>query len=128
LGVSLVVELSFRRGLDEPRLRELQTLARVVNIHCEVPIPLALERFRAREAADRARFREAWMRHRPGFLPLGSAQHYVEQMEQGTFDWSAFEPLDLDLPRLTVDSSDGYTPDLDAIVAFCRRSGDFAHA
>ena len=50
---------------------------------------------------------------------MKSSHTFVAEMEVGTFDWSPFEPLDLDVPRLLVDTTDGYAPDLAAIVAFC---------
>lgn len=34
--LSLIVELSFRRGLDEQRLQPLFARARVVNVHCSL--------------------------------------------------------------------------------------------
>jgi predicted kinase len=120
LGVSVVAELSFRRGLDEPRLRPLQAIARVVNVHCDVPTRLAVERFGARETGPREQFRQTWLRHRPDRRPSPGALHYYEQMKAGDFDWSIFAPLDLDVSRLTVDTTDGYAPSVDAVVAFCR--------
>ena len=41
-------------------------------------------------------------------------------MEAGTFDWVVFEPPDLDVPMLRVDTSHTYAPGLDTIIAFCR--------
>ena len=40
-------------------------------------------------------------------------------MEAGGFDWSAFDPLDLAIPRLFVDTTSDYVPDLAALIAFC---------
>jgi predicted kinase len=37
-GVSLIADLSFRRGLDEAQLLPLSARSRMVNIHCETTI------------------------------------------------------------------------------------------
>lgn len=86
-GVSLVAELSFRRGLDEPNLRPLAKVARLVNIHCDVPMELAQRRFIDRERTERRRFVEALHRHRPGHVSPYDAGHIIDQMERGAFDW-----------------------------------------
>ena len=43
-------------------------------------------------------------------------------MERDTFDWTPFDPLNLDVPRLRVDTTEGYAPNLDQIVAFVRNA------
>lgn len=106
-GVSLVAELSFRRGLDESRLRPLLDSATLVNIHCQTPTMEAQRRFIAREQSRR---------------PVKSAASFIALMEAGDFDWSPFDPLDLAIPRLVVDTTSGYAPDLAAIIAFCLRN------
>jgi hypothetical protein len=103
-GLSLIAELSFRRGLDEPRLRPVGDIATLVNIHCALPTAEAQRRFAARERTRR---------------PVKSAASFIEQMEAGAFDWSPFDPLDLVIPRMIVDTSGDYAPDLASIVAFC---------
>lgn len=119
-GVSLVAELSFRRGLDEPNLLALTNTARLVNVHCDVPIELARRRFIERERTECRRFVEDLRRHRPERASRYDAGHIVDQMERGAFDWGIFDPLDLDVPQLRVDTTGDYTPDLNAIVAFVR--------
>ena len=104
-GVSLIADLSFRRGLDESQLRSRAAHCRLVNIHCEVATATAQRRFLARQ------------QHRPA---TGGASRVATEMVDGSFNWRVFEPLDLPIPRLIVDTSDGYRPDLAAIVAFCR--------
>jgi predicted kinase len=103
-GVSLVAEISFRRGLDERRLLPLLDRASLVNIHCETPTAEARHRFIAREPTRR---------------PVKGSGAFTAQMEAGAFDWSPFDPLDLAIPRLLVDTTSGYSPDLSVIVAFC---------
>jgi predicted kinase len=106
-GVSLIAEASYRRGLDEPRLWPLTEIARVAHVHCLVPIDVARERFLAREPTRRRRSGQ-------GDIP--------GQIDRGEFDWTPFEPLRLDAPRLDVDAHDGYRPGLGEIVEFCRRA------
>jgi predicted kinase len=102
--VSLVAELSFRRGLDERRLLPLLDFADLVNLHCHTPVAEAQRRFIARQQTRR---------------PVKSAGRILAQMEVGDFDWSVFDPLDLAIPRLLVDTTSDYTPDLAALIAFC---------
>ena len=119
-GVSLVAEHSFRRGLSEPDLRPLARIARLVNVHCDVAIEEARRRFVERERTERHRFVEALRPHRPDRVSRYDAEHIVDQMERGAFDWAVFDPLDLDVPRLRVDTTGDYLPNLDQIVAFVR--------
>ncbi len=51
---------------------------------------------------------------------MQGAGRVVAEMARGPFDWAIFAPLDLPVPRLIVDTSAGYKPDVAAIVAFCR--------
>lgn len=104
-GVSLIAELSFRRGLDESQLRQLADRCRMVNIHCLTTIAVSQQRFLERQRTRRPT---------PGADTVGTA------MESGTFDWSGFEPLALDMPRLCVDATAEYAPELATVIAFCR--------
>ena len=106
-GVSLIAEQSFRRGMAESDLRPLTHLACAVVLHCDTSPAEAQRRFIARERSN--------PRARPDLLAAT-----IERMEQGTYDWAIFDPLDLDVPTLRVDTTDSYTPGLDTITAFCR--------
>ena len=44
----------------------------------------------------------------------------IEQMAAGTYPWRIFDAFDLGVPALRVDTTNGYTPSLAAIVEFCR--------
>lgn len=107
MGVSLIAELAFRRGLDERRLRPLLATTRLVDIHRHTATAQARERFTARGGTRR---------------PMGGPDAIGDQMAASTFDWAVFAPLDLDVSRLIADTTDGYAPGLAAIVAFCRPS------
>jgi predicted kinase len=108
-GASVIAELSWRRGISEGDLARVARLGRAVDVHCAVPVELAHRRFLERERALQ-----------PGVEPAdGPAGDIVRQMERGEFPWEVFDPLDLDMPRVRVDTSDGYLPGLDAVARFC---------
>jgi len=108
-GVSLIAEYGFARWA-EPRLRALVPLARAVLLYCDTPDEVAAQRFIARERVNpRAR--------------LDILAGIVERMERGTYDWRTADPFDVGAPMLRVDTTRGYAPELDAIVAFCRGAG-----
>ena len=46
----------------------------------------------------------------------------VKAMDMGTFDWDGFEPMDLEIPILKVETTKGYSPTLDEVVNFCSAS------
>ena len=106
-GVSLIAEHSFRRELHEARLRALIRLARAVVIECDTTDEVAQQRYIARERSN--------PRIRPD---LRAAT--VERMERGDYHWRMFDAFDLSVPALRVNTTEGYAPDLDTIVAFCR--------
>ena len=95
-GQGLILESNFRCGISDPPLRGLAALAPTVVIVCRTP--LARERFA--ERATRGRHR----------VHIDDA---VFQIDVGT-------------PRLVVDTTDGYVPDLREIVAFARDAGGLA--
>ncbi len=109
LGVSVISDQSCVRGLSEQDLQPLMRIARTVVIHCRTSPEVAQRRFIARSLRYSIQ---------PTF-GAGAAPH-IERMDQGTFDWSAYGPLDLGIPTLLVDTTDSWVPDLDAIVAFAR--------
>ena len=50
----------------------------------------------------------------------------IDQMKGGTYPWSVFDAFDLGVPALKVDTTQGYEPGFDMIVASCRagRAGE----
>jgi predicted kinase len=106
-GVSLIAEYSFTRTTPLAGLPALTGLARTVVVHCETSDQEAAARFIPRECGR-------------AHLHRDRIEAIVEQMESGTFHWAIFQPPQLDVPVLRVDTTDGYAPDLPAIVAFCR--------
>jgi predicted kinase len=106
-GVSLIAEDSFPRDRSASALRALIPLAHAVVIHCDTSDEEAQRRFCTREGAN--------PRARPDLRTA-----IVKQMERGTYPWRMFDPFDLGVPALRVDTTSGYVPGLDAIIAFCR--------
>ncbi|HEY7834190.1 MAG TPA: AAA family ATPase [Ktedonobacterales bacterium] len=105
-GTGLVLESNFRRGLSEDDLRPLLAGARGVLVHCAAPHDVIIARYVGR--AERGE------RH---------AAHFdAEVLPELRADLAAerFAPLDLPIPTLRVDTTDGYAPDLEAIAAFAR--------
>jgi predicted kinase len=108
-GASVIADFSWRRGLSEADLGRVAALARPVDVHCQVPVGVAHRRFVERERALH-----------PGVPPEeGPAAHIVRQMADGEFPWATFDPLDLGMPRIVVDTTDGYRPGLAEIARFC---------
>jgi len=97
--VTLVAEAAFQHKLWAPKLEPLRDLADIRIVVCTVDTELARSRFAERGAADPAR----------------------ERFHEGReFPSSDYDPPHLDVPTLTVDTSDGYRPAFEQIVAFAR--------
>ena len=95
-GVSLVAEASFQHALWEPGLTPLLDRAEMRVVHCRTDPAVTWERIERRTAE----------------VPARRAIHGGSK-RPGTFD-----PLRLPAPSLEVDTTDGYDPSLDEIVAF----------
>jgi predicted kinase len=96
-GVTLVAEAAFQHKLWAPKLEPLRAIAQVRIIVCHVSATLAGTRAAHRSAGDPGRLR---------FHPDPASGDY--------------DPPHLDLPLMTVDTSDDYRPAFDAIVSFAR--------
>ena len=98
----LVLESNFRRGISDVSLIALARLAPTAVIVCRVPDAVRRRRFEQRAAAGR---------------------HRVHVDAAVLDEWRADDTeflIDIGAPRLVVDTTDGYTPDLGRIVAFAR--------
>lgn len=109
-GVSLIAEHSLIQAWNEEAIRAVLPLAQTVIISCDPPDAVAARRFVACSRAT------------PGRGPSYSTTA-IKQMERGTFDWRRFDPFDLGVPELRVDTTVGYQPGLDTLLAFCRGGG-----
>jgi hypothetical protein len=109
----LVAETNFQPGAAEPDLRPRCLRARAVFIYCTTSHERSVARFRARF--------EQGKRHWSSF----DAER-LAQIDEGQIPpaWANAVPLDLPIPILPVDTTDGYAPDLDTILEFIRSSGN----
>ncbi len=103
-GAGVVVDCNFHRGHSEGQLRPLIGKSTAVLLHCRTSYLEMTRRYERRVV-----LRE---RH-PGHHDATFSQGLLATFESGEYD-----PLDLDLPTMIVDTTEGYSPDLDAIRAF----------
>ena len=101
-GEGLILESNFWHPDSEAALRELARLAPTVVIVCRTTDALRRKRFEERAARGRHR------------VHVDSAI-----LAEWTADDAKFQ-IDVGAPRLVVDTSDGYTPDLEHIAAFAK--------
>jgi predicted kinase len=101
-GHGLVLESNFRAGISDAPLLALARLAPTVVIVCRVPDPLRRRRFEERAAAGRHR------------VHIDSA--VLDEWREDDIEFL----INIGTPRLVVDTTEGYAPDLERIVAFAR--------
>lgn len=99
-GVGLVLEAAFHVGVSEAEVAPHLVRSTAVNVHCETP--LAFDRFRDRTGAP-----DRHVCH-PDAKRATEAEVWSER----------YGRMDLGIPALVVDTTDGYAPDLGAIVAW----------
>lgn len=105
-GTGAIIESNFRCGLAEPELTPQVARAAAVLVHCEAPTDVILQRVHARTgSADRHRVH----------LDSERLDDLQRELTDGTF-----EPLDLDLETIRVNTAVGYVPPLDELVARVR--------
>jgi predicted kinase len=103
-GVTTVAEAAFQDRVWRPRIQPLQALADIRVVHCRVPAKVAWTRIWQRHAGQSSR-----RAHADGELVdahVHAARH------------DGFQPVDLPVPHLHVDTSADYRPGLEEIVAF----------
>jgi predicted kinase len=100
-GVTTVAEAAFRDRLWRPGLEPLRELAEIRIVHCVLDPDTALERTLHRRRDNGVR--QAHADPRPDQTNLGH---------------NPFERVSIEAPWVEVDTTDGYEPDLETIVAF----------
>ena len=103
-GVTTVAEAAFQDRIWRPRLEPLLPLARTRVVHCTVDPGVAFQRIVRRGEASAVRAAHA----DPG---PDDAAHYVRRH-------LAFDRISLAAPWIEVDTTSGYRPGIDQIVAF----------
>jgi predicted kinase len=106
-GVSLIAEEAFSRSRAEASLQALLRQADARVIDCDTSDAEAARRYIEREQTNP---------HKRADVLAAT----IEQMAAGTYPWRIFDAFDLGVPTLRVDTTNGYTPSLAAIVEFCR--------
>ncbi|MEV6866120.1 AAA family ATPase [Streptosporangium subroseum] len=104
-GVTVVAEAAFQDRLWRPGLEPLADLAHIRVIRCTVPAAIAHARIAQRAAHSKHRAAHA-------------DQDLLEAIAAGQHSLESFVPISLDVPTLTVDTANGYSPDIQRIVAF----------
>jgi predicted kinase len=103
-GAGAIVESNFRRGVSEPDLRPLLADSVACLVHCTADSATLQARY-----ADRFARGERHAVHLDGDRATGLA----EDLASGRF-----EPLDLPIPTLVVDTTDGWRPTYEEIREF----------
>jgi predicted kinase len=109
-GVSVVAEAAFQDRLWRPGLEPLAALAQLRIVRCKVDASVSFERAVRRAATSENRLRA----HGDSTLGKGIA-------EWGN-DVESFEHVSVSAPTIDVDTTEGYDPDLQEIVAFVNRA------
>lgn len=102
-GIGLVIEANFYRGISEKDLSRLIAISDAVMVHCTAPVEVLKQRY-----VERA---ESGERH-PVHDDANRADALGKDLDEGTYD-----PLELGIPLITVDASDGFVPGADEIVS-----------
>lgn len=107
-GVTVVAESAFQDKLWRPKLETMTSVANVRIIDCVVDADVAHERIVGR-LSENSRSAHADV-------------DLLQQRTDGKSGHNEFVRISLDLPRILVDTSDGYQPGLDTITAFARQA------
>lgn len=108
-GVTVVAEAAFQDRLWRPELEPLAQLAHLRIVRCDVDDDVSFERASRRAATSDSRLRA----------------HGDSTLGKGIADWrhalASFEAISLEAPTIDVDTTDGYDPSLEQILAFVNR-------
>lgn len=107
-GTTTIAEAAFQHRLWQPGLEPLRELARIRLIHCSVSPEVAWLRREGRRAGNPLR--------------RAHADEYASDAQAQARAHLHFERLSLDEPTLEVDTTNGYRPGTDEIVAFVNRT------
>ncbi|MEU2614627.1 AAA family ATPase [Micromonospora sp. NPDC007271] len=103
-GVTTVAEAAFQDRLWRPGLQPLIAIADIRVVHCQVAAQRAFDRIQRRQEED--------------LIRRAHADAYLGDLQTHAVGHHGFQPVRLDVPEIEVDTSDGYRPGLDEILAF----------
>ncbi|MEU3456922.1 AAA family ATPase [Micromonospora sp. NPDC006766] len=103
-GVTTVAEAAFQDHVWRPGLQPLVGVADIRVVHCQVAARTAFNRIQRRQDKNATRH--------------AHADAYLGDHQTHAVGHHGFQPVRLDVPEIEVDTSGGYRPDLDEIVAF----------
>ncbi|MGW5383931.1 AAA family ATPase [Nocardia sp. NPDC003963] len=109
-GVTSVAEAAFQQRLWAPNLMAVAPVVDIRIVHCTASESVIRDRIAGRAEHDPHR-----RAHNDNEL--------LAQIAAGRYSVEQFESVDLDVPALTVDTTDGYRPGLDVIAEFANRPG-----
>ena len=112
-GATTVAEAAFQDRIWRPHLQPLSDLAHIRVVCCHVTAETAWARIRRRLDENPAR--------------RAHADAYLIDREVHAAGHDGFQWAQLDIPQLAVDTSDGYRPGLDEIVAFATAMNSPTH-
>jgi predicted kinase len=95
-GVDQVVESSFTRGRGEDELAPFLARVQAIQIFCTAPADIIVERYHTRMKRGE--------RH-PGHQDQEALPDLIDRLER-----DEFSPLDLDIPLIEVDATNGFNP------------------
>ncbi|MGF6884892.1 putative kinase [Nocardia sp. GAS34] len=110
-GVSAVAEAAFQDRLWRPNLLRVAEFAEIRIIHCTAPQQVLHDRIAHRAEHDA---------HRRAHNDAG----LLAEIAAGTRTAESFVPVSMAVAQMTVDTTDGYEPDLDAIAQFVTTPGE----
>ncbi|WP_153505971.1 AAA family ATPase [Cumulibacter manganitolerans] len=105
-GNAIVIEANFNHGISEADIGRLIPLCEPLQLHCAAPPEELVDRYEDRD--------DDGDRH-PVHEGADGADELKDELDDGLY-----EPLDLDVPTLEVDTSDGYRPGIEQIVEWIR--------
>lgn len=108
-GIGVVLEANFNHGISEGDLGVLMPLAVPLMVHCAAPTDELVDRYEERD--------EDGERH-PVHEGGDASDDLKDELDDGVY-----EPLDLPIPTLEVDSTDGFDPPLEQILTWISEQG-----
>ncbi|HVX48651.1 MAG TPA: AAA family ATPase [Chitinophagaceae bacterium] len=106
-GVSVIAEAAFQDNLWKPKLLGLQQKVHIKIIICAVPGEVAADRFAQRLLSD----------------PRRQTFHADDLLKKTAGLKTCFyQPVNIDAPLLTVDTTNGYNPGVDKIIRFIQQT------